>query len=291
MAFLNEEKEKLSDWWDGISKRDLLEYLFGAAGLLFLIFLYYYSLGVTDLFEWYRTGRNMGECFVLLFLTQVVARRNLLHPFWRVGYVPFFLWNLIFPYVFIQGTHGPVEASFNDLSPYFLTAVGGFLFLFFMMNVISRVCVGRKLAVLIVLFAVLTFSFSALAFLGHYEFLGMIMTPREMFFAVTNTGLWFHRVILAHVGIVPVVLCTVLSAVYGAACWIWIYRSAYCLDSRWLRNDRKSYSCIHRILQFLLFFLCAWLLIRWASECFPLHDYEMVKRYREYFDFVQHTRF
>lgn len=48
----------------------------------------------------------------------------------------------------------------------------------------------------------------------------------------------------------------------------WIYQSAYNLDKKWIRKDTASYSAIHRTLQFLVFFGCAWLLIRWVSECF-----------------------
>lgn len=60
----------------------------------------------------------------------------------------------------------------------------------------------------------------------------------------------------------------------------WIYQSAYNLDKKWIRKDTASYSAIHRTLQFLVFFGCAWLLIRWVSECFPLHDYEQARQYQ-----------
>lgn len=289
MLFWAQEKENLSNWWGSISKRELLTYLGGTVLLLFIIFIYYYILGITGLSDWYRFQRNMGECFVLLLLTQIVTRKNLLHPFWCIGYIPFFLWLFIFPYALIHAANGLDSASFNDLSPYFLTSVAQLLLIFFIMNVICRVYVGRKLAALICLAAVLFFSFSAFIFLAHYESLGIIMTPREMFFAMTNTGTWFTRVVMRHVETWQIGLFPLFSIAYAAAYGKWIYRSAYRLDDKWVRKDRKSYSSIHRLLQFIVFFLCAWLLIRWASECFPLHDYELARQYKEYFDFIRNT--
>ena len=86
---------------------------------------------------------QLAECGLLFFLTELVTRRSLLHPFWRIGYIPFFSWILIFPYVLTHAVNGMTDASFNHLSPYFLTAMAILLLLFFVMNVISRVYVAN----------------------------------------------------------------------------------------------------------------------------------------------------
>lgn len=291
MQFWAQEKEKLSLWWQAVSAKEIGAYFFYAFLLLFLIFSYYLALGVTGLFEWYRSLRSMCECGLLLFLTQLVSRKSLLHPFWRIGYIPFFSWVCIFPYVILHARNGLNPLSFNQLSPYFLTALSIELLIFFIMNVICRVYVGKRLATLICLSAVCFFSFNAFAFWAHYFFMNIMMTPREMFFVLSNTGLWIQNIILTHISL-PVLIAWHLGLLFFAYLYAkWIYRSAYALDPRWIPKDRKSYSVIHRLLQFLVFFGCAWLLIRWASECFPLHDYEMVKEYKEYIEYIQNTRF
>lgn len=90
MLFLEQEKEKFMAWCHDISMKELALYFISALGLLLLVFLYYDALGITGLFQWYRFGRNMGECFLLIFLTELMTGKNLLHPFWRIGYIPFF---------------------------------------------------------------------------------------------------------------------------------------------------------------------------------------------------------
>lgn len=186
--------------------------------------------------------------------------------------------------------NGMKDPTFNHLSPYFLTAIGTLLLIFFMMNVICRVYVGRKLAASICLLAVCFFTFSAFIFLMHYAFMHIMMSPREMFFALYQPVRWFHRIVLPHVGLWNLLLMGAGLVAFVVLYWQWIYNSAYNLSPRWKKQGRKSYSCIHRILQFLVFFGCLWLLIRWLSECFPLHDYELAKQYKEYIDFIQNTR-
>lgn len=291
MQFWAQEKEKLSLWWQAVSVKEIGAYFFYAFLFLFLVFSYYLALGVTGLFEWYRSLRSMCECGILLFLTQLVTRKSLLHPFWRIGYIPFFSWVGIFPYVILHARNGINPLSFNQLSPYFLTALSIELLIFFIMNVICRVFVGKRLATLICLSAVCFFSFNAFAFGAHYFFMNIMMTPREMFFVLSNTGLWIQNIILTHISL-PILILWHLGLLFFACLYAkWIYKSAYALDPRWIPKDRKSYSVIHRLLQFLVFFGCAWLLIRWASECFPLHDYEMVKEYQEYIEYIQNTTF
>lgn len=290
MLFLEQEKEKFIAWCQDISMRELALYFISAFCLLFIVFVYYDALGITGLFQWYRFGRNMGECFLLIFFTELMTGKNLLHPFWRIGYIPFFSWILIFPYVLTHAVNGMKDPTFNHLSPYFLTAIGTLLLIFFVMNVICRVYVGRNLATLICLAIVSFFSFSAFIFLTHYEFMGLMMSPRETFFALYQPVSWFHRIVLPHVGLVNLLLMAAGVIAFELLYWKWIYESAYHLPARWQRKAKKSYSCIHRLLQFLVFFGCLWLLVRWLSECFPLHDYELAKQYKEYIDFIQNTR-
>ena len=290
MLFLEQEKEKFIAWCQDISMRELALYFISAFCLLFIVFIYYDALGITGLFQWYRFGRNMGECFLLIFFTELMTGKNLLHPFWRIGYIPFFSWILIFPYVLTHAVNGMKDPTFNHLSPYFLTAIGTLLLIFFVMNVICLVYVGRNLATLICLAIVSFFSFSAFIFLTHYEFMGLMMSPRETFFALYQPVRWFHRIVLPHVGLVNLLLMAAGVIAFELLYWKWIYESAYHLPARWQRKAKKSYSCIHRLLQFLVFFGCLWLLVRWLSECFPLHDYELAKQYKEYIDFIQNTR-
>lgn len=290
MLLLEQEKEKFIDWCRDLSLKEIALYFFCALFLLLIVWVYYYALGITGLFQWYRFGRNMGECFLLIFLTELMTGKSLLHPFWRIGYIPFFSWVFIFPYVLTHAVNGMKEPAFNHLSPYFLTAIGTLLLIFFIMNVICRVYVGRNLATLICLCAVSFFSFSSFIFLTHYEFLGIMMSPQETFFALYQPVRWFYRIVLPHVGMFNLILMGIGITAFLLLYWKWIYESAYALSPRWIRKTKKSYSFIHRILQFLVFFGCAWLLIRWLSECFPLHDYEMAKQYKEYIDFIQNTR-
>lgn len=244
--FLAQEHEKLSLWWAAISAKEITLYLLLTLALLLPVYLYYAALGITGLTEWYRCLRNFAECGLLFFLTELVTRRSLLHPFWRIGYIPFFSWILIFPYVLTHAVNGMTDASFNHLSPYFLTAMAILLLLFFVMNVISRVYVGKRLATLICLALVCFFTFNAFIFLT---------------------------------------LALAFTALYAK----WIYRSAYRLSPKWIPKNRKSYSVIHRMLQFLVFFGCLWLFLRWASECFPLHDYEAAKQYNAYIEYIKNT--
>lgn len=130
MLFLEQEKEKFMAWCHDISMKELALYFVSALGMLLIIFLYYDALGITGLFQWYRFGRNMGECFLLIFLTELMTGKNLLHPFWRIGYIPFFSWVLVFPYVLIHAVNGMKDPTFNHLSPYFLTAIGTLLLIF-----------------------------------------------------------------------------------------------------------------------------------------------------------------
>lgn len=289
MIFWAQEKEKLSLWWKEVSPKEISSYFFYAFSLVFFILLYYAYLGITGLTEWYRCLRSMCECGLLLFLTQLMTHKNLLHPFWRIGYIPFFSWVFIFPYVLTHARNGLLEPTFNHLSPYFLTAISIELLIFFIMNVICRVYVGRKLATLICLVVVCFFSFNAFIFLTHYIFMGIMMTSKEMFFVLTNTTLWIKDIVLTHISWPILILWHIGLVVFTWLYAKWIYQSAYCLNLKWLSKRRKSYSVIHRLLQFVVFFGCMWLLIRWASECFPLHDYEMAKEYKIYIDFIQNT--
>ena len=167
--FLAQEHEKLSLWWAAISAKEIALYLLLTFALLLPVYLYYAALGITGLTEWYRCLRSFAECGLLFFLTELVTRRSLLHPFWRIGYIPFFSWILIFPYVLTHAANGMKDASFNHLSPYFLTAMAILLLLFFVMNVISRVYVGKRLATLICLALVCFFTFNALRIHGDHD--------------------------------------------------------------------------------------------------------------------------
>ena len=188
-----------------------------------------------------------------------------------------------------HAVNGMTDASFNHLSPYFLTAMAILLLLFFVMNVISRVYVGKRLATLICLALVCFFTFNAFIFLTHYEFMGIMMTSKEMFFALTNTSRWFERIVLSHISLTLLLFFLTLALSFAALYAKWIYRSAYCLSPKWIPKNRKSYSVIHRMLQFLVFFGCLWLFLRWASECFPLHDYETARQYNEYIEYIKNT--
>ena len=157
------------------------------------------------------------------------------------------------------------------------------------MNVISRVYVGKRLATLICLALVCFFTFNAFIFLTHYEFMGIMMTSKEMFFALTNTSRWFERIVLSHISLMLLLFFLTLALAFAALYAKWIYRSAYCLSPKWIPKNRKSYSVIHRMLQFLVFFGCLWLFLRWASECFPLHDYETARQYNEYIEYIKNT--
>lgn len=288
--FWAQEREKFSLWWAGVSSKEIGLYFLCALVLLAIVYGYYFLLGITGLTAWYRCLRSLMECGLLLFFTQLLTRKSLLHPFWRIGYIPFFTWILIFPYVLTHAVNGVTDASFNHLSPYFLTAMAIELLIFFIMNVISRVYVGKKLAALICLTAVCFFSFSAFIFLTHYLFMGIMMTSKEMFLVLSNTTLWMKDIVMTHMALYALIALHVLLIAFAYFNGKWIYRSAYKLDAKWIPKDRKSYSVIHRTLQFLVFFGCFWLLVRWASECFPLHDYEAAKQYKEYFDFIRDTR-
>ncbi len=289
MNFWLQEKEKLSLWWKEVSPREIGGYFLYAFLLLLMVYLYDLALGVTGLFAWYRALRSFAECGLLLFLTQLMTHKSLLHPFWRIGYIPFFLWATIFPYVLIHARNGITDPSFNELTPYFLTAIAIELLLFFIMNVICRVYVGRKLATLICLAAVCFFSFNAFVFWAHYYFMGIMMTAKEMFFVLTNTSVWVKEIVLTHISW-PLLILWHLGLIGFAILYAkWIYKSAYQLDPKWTPRNRKSYSVIHRLLQFLVFFGCAWLFIRWASECFPLHDYEAAKEYMEYIEMIRNS--
>ena len=289
MTFWAQEKEKLTLWWSEVSTKEIGAYFLYALLPLLLVFGYYQALGITGLFAWYRCLRSMFECGLLLFLTQLMTHKSLFHPFWRIGYIPFFSWVLIFPYVITHARNGIANATFNDLSPYFLTAMAIELLLFFIMNVICRVYVGKKLATLICLCTVCFFSFNAFIFYTHYAFMGIMMTAREMFFVLTNTSLWMKDIVLTHISW-PILILWHISLIDFAVLYAkWIYRSAYELDAKWVPKRRNSYSVIHRLLQFLVFFGCVWLLIRWASECFPLHDYEAAKAYIKYIEMIRNS--
>ena len=289
MTFWAQEKEKLTLWWREVSTKEIGAYFLYALLPLLLVFGYYQALGITGLFAWYRCLRSMFECGLLLFLTQLMTHKSLFHPFWRIGYIPFFSWVLIFPYVITHARNGIANATFNDLSPYFLTAMAIELLLFFIMNVICRVYVGKKLATLICLCTVCFFSFNAFIFYTHYAFMGIMMTAREMFFVLTNTTLWMQDIVLTHISW-PILILWHIGLIGFAVLYAkWIYRSAYQLDAKWVPKRRNSYSVIHRLLQFLVFFGCVWLLIRWASECFPLHDYEAAKAYIKYIEMIRNS--
>ena len=289
MTFWAQEKEKLTLWWSEVSTKEIGAYFLYALLPLLLVFGYYQALGITGLFAWYRCLRSMFECGLLLFLTQLMTHKSLFHPFWRIGYIPFFSWVLIFPYVITHARNGIANATFNDLSPYFLTAMAIELLLFFIMNVICRVYVGKKLATLICLCTVCFFSFNAFIFYTHYAFMGIMMTAREMFFVLTNTSLWMKDIVLTHISW-PILILWHIGLIGFAVLYAkWIYRSDYQLDAKWVPKRRNSYSVIHRLLQFLVFFGCVWLLIRWASECFPLHDYEAAKAYIKYIEMIRNS--
>jgi len=285
-----EEKEQFYNWWSETTTREIVFYFLCAFFLMCFILQYYYYLGISGSNNWYRFMRNAAECLILIFLTELTTGKSLLHPFWRIGYIPFFAWTLIFPYVLIHARNGISAAKLNHLSPYFLTSVASLLFIFFVMNVISKVVVGRKLAAFICLIPIAFFSFNAFVFLTHYTYMGIMMSPREMFFATYDPIRWFSRIVLPHIGGLRLAFMGLGILAYLVLYYRWIYRSAYRLHTRWIRKS-NAHSLIHRILQFLVFIGCAWLLIRWVSECFPLHDYEIVKQYKSYIDFVNGTRF
>lgn len=283
MNYWNEEAEKLSLWWNGVSKKELALYGAGSFAVSFFIYLYYHLLGLSGLGEWYRCLRSFSECTLLLFLTQLVTRKNILHPFWRIGCIPFILWITIFPYALIYGRNGlaPDKADFNHISPYFLTAIGVALILFFMMNAISKVVMGKKIATGIVLATSAFFTGSAFFYFLHFELTGLVLGPREIFFAVTHTDAWLDVIVFPRLDGIALFMIALGTIGYLNLTARWIYDSAYRLDKRWI-VDTRSYSSIHRILQFVVFIGCAWLLIRWVSECFPVYDFEEIRNAGEY---------
>lgn len=64
------------------------------------------------------------------FLDGAYDRKKSAPSFWRIGYIPFFSWVLVFPYVLIHAVNGMKDPTFNHLSPYFLTAIGTLLLIF-----------------------------------------------------------------------------------------------------------------------------------------------------------------
>lgn len=102
MSFWYKERQKMALWWNGISRQEIRSYVYTAVLFLFLTFLYFLSIHISGLFSWYRFQRSMVECFIMLFLTQLMTGKNMLHPFWRIGYIPFALWITIFPYCLIH---------------------------------------------------------------------------------------------------------------------------------------------------------------------------------------------
>ena len=95
MSFWYKERQKMALWWNGISRQEIRSYVYTAVLFLFLTFLYFLSIHISGLFSWYRFQRSMVECFIMLFLTQLMTGKNMLHPFWRIGYIPFALWITI----------------------------------------------------------------------------------------------------------------------------------------------------------------------------------------------------
>ena len=111
MSFWYKERQKMALWWNGISRQEIRSYVYTAALFLFLTFLYFLSIHISGLFAWYRFQRSMVECFIMLFLTQLMTGKNMLHPFWRIGYIPFALWITIFPYCLIHAPTAPFTST------------------------------------------------------------------------------------------------------------------------------------------------------------------------------------
>jgi hypothetical protein len=278
MGFWAREKENLRLWWSDISKREILMYFLLAALLMVLSTVMYEQIGLSGLDQWYRYHRSLLECFLLIFLTELMTEKSLIHPYWRIGYIPCLLWLTIFPYTLTHAINGVKGAEFNSISAYFLTGMGILLLLFFVMNVISKVVMGKRIAVGIVVFLVCFFTYSALLQLMHYVFLGIVITPMEMLFAMVHTKQWITKVLMPHVGFGLLTAFILGAAAYAAVYAYWVYHAAYCLKPCW--NKRSAYySSIHKGLQFIVFLGCLWLLIRWVTDCFPLRDIESVQQY------------
>lgn len=278
MGFWAREKENFRLWWMDVSKKDLFLYAFWAAVLMAIITLCYQAYGLSGLDQWYRYHRSILECFLLLFLTELMSEKSLIHPYWRIGYIPSFLWLTVFPFTLTHAVNGVKGAEFNSISAYFLTGIGILLLIFFMMNVISRVVMGKRAATGICLFFVCFFTYSALLQLMHYAFLGIVITPMELLFALAHTKQWLTKIIIPHVGL-GLFICFIIGAIIFAVIYAWwIYHTAYHLNAKW-NTHSASYSLIHHFLETIVFLGCLWLLIRWVSECFPLHDIESISKY------------
>lgn len=73
MSFWYKERKKIALWWNGISRQEIHSYVYTAVLFLFLTFLYFMSIHISGLFSWYRFQRSMMECFIMLFLTQLMT--------------------------------------------------------------------------------------------------------------------------------------------------------------------------------------------------------------------------
>ena len=117
MSFWYKERQKMALWWNGISRQEIRSYVYTAVLFLFLTFLYFLSIHISGLFTWYRFQRSMVECFIMLFLTQLMTGKNMLHPFWRIGYIPFALWITIFRTVSFTPPTAPFTST-SIISPH-----------------------------------------------------------------------------------------------------------------------------------------------------------------------------
>ena len=286
MSFWYKERKKIALWWNGISRQEIHSYVYTAVLFLFLTFLYFMSIHISGLFSWYRFQRSMMECFIMLFLTQLMTGKNMLHPFWRIGYIPFALWITIFPYCLIHAPNGSLHFDFNHITPYFLTAFGVLLLLFFMMNIISRAVLGKKMMTAIVLAMVGYFSFSPFIYLLHYLLTGLALSPRELFFASHMPWDWITQIVYPRIGATGLLATILGMIVYLTLYCHWIWKSAYHLNPRWKDQHGTQISILYRLLQLLVFAGCLWLLVRWSSECFPMKEFNSINAYEQYLDTI-----
>ncbi len=289
MNFLYKEKQKISLWWKGISKKEIIVFTFSAITLLTLIFMYYRQIHISGLSSWHRFLRCIVESFFLLFLTQLMTGKSILHPFWRIGYFPFALWITIFPYCLTHAINNTTPTDFNHLSPYFLTGMGIFLLLFFVMNIISKAVLGKKMMSYITLGLVAYFSAIPMIYFLYTLLTGLVMTPHELYIATNMPTTWLSVIIYPKVGFVGSILLFLSFILYLIIYHRWIWSSAYHLNPRWKNQRGSQISIIYRIVQILVFAGCVWLVIRWSSECFPMKDFESLEEYENYLEMIKTT--
>ena len=155
-----------------------------------------------------------------------------------------------------------------------------------MMNIISRAVLGKKMMTAIVLAMVGYFSFSPFIYMLHYQLTGLVLSPRELFFASHMPWDWITHIIYPRIRTTGLLATVLGMIVYLALYCRWIWKSAYHLNPCWKDQHGTQISILYRLLQLLVFAGCLWLLIRWSSECFPMKEFNSIHAYEQYLDVI-----